>query len=282
MQGTKSPTFRPTVWPADLPNVPEVLAVEHIKLAAGVYAWSDVDGIPVDMPPDFVFRELLEVELDEASLMAFVNRWGILAGIGDSAFHYFRAEAWADARQRHNEAQERLGRADIVTFEAIELAARTLRALARHLLAYLDGADEEIVAAWERAGEAVTKAFASDLDSAWLLWELHLNRGLSAFHVHVRTGDREWGPATRPSFNLYNACCLQLVQYLADHSTVKRCANERCRQPFTRQRGRARDDYGQHRTRGVRYCSHLCAKAQSERDRRRRRAAEAEPSKERA
>ncbi len=74
-----------------------------------------------------------------------------------------------------------------------------------------------------------------------------------------------------------NACALQLARYLASELTVNRCANQRCRNVFTVQRGGARSDYGQHRSRGVRYCSPLCAKAQSERDRRRRRFKEAGP-----
>ncbi len=99
-----------------------------------------------------------------------------------------------------------------------------------------------------------------------------MNSGLSVFAVHVETLPGLRASLTRPLPNLYNAACLQLVHYLTDDAKVSRCANERCGRPFTRQRGLAK--YGQHRSRGVRYCSHLCAKAQSERDRRRRRAQE--------
>jgi hypothetical protein len=118
-----------------------------------------------------------------------------------------------------------------------------------------------------------------DVNFAWFLWDYYLNRGLQKFTVHVRTDNPDYPTdLLRPSALLYDACCLQLTHYLASEARVIRCANERCRRPFTRQRGRAREDYGQHRSRGVRYCSHLCAKAQSERDRRRRRSQERKQS----
>lgn len=91
-------------------------------------------------------------------------------------------------------------------------------------------------------------------------------------HVRIREGDDE--SLSRPRPNLYNACCLQLAQYVASEATVKRCANDRCRKPFTTQRGRS--EYGQYRSSGVRYCSHLCAKAQSAREQRARRRQERE------
>ena len=81
----------------------------------------------------------------------------------------------------------------------------------------------------------------------------------------------------QPSLN--SVCVLQLVTYLADETAVQRCAKERCGRLFTVQRTtgkRRRFENSSHST-GVRYCSHLCAKAQSERDRRRRRREERQP-----
>lgn len=62
---------------------------------------------------------------------------------------------------------------------------------------------------------------------------------------------------------------LQLYNHLAEGASVRRCANQNCGRQFVRQRGRA--EYGQHRTTGIKYCSRECARAQAQREPRRRR-----------
>jgi hypothetical protein len=49
---------------------------------------------------------------------------------------------------------------------------------------------------------------------------------------------------------------------------VKTCANEACRKEFRWQEGRSESD--QYRAKGVIYCSNLCARAQYQREKRRR------------
>jgi len=73
--------------------------------------------------------------------------------------------------------------------------------------------------------------------------------------------------------NLHTLCCLELFNHVATNTDFLRCANESCKRLF------ARDERG--RRRGMRYCSRTCARAQAQREFRRRRATvarQAEPT----
>lgn len=79
------------------------------------------------------------------------------------------------------------------------------------------------------------------------------------------------GPAAP---KIVTAMCLQLIAFIDRDMPVRRCANDNCRSLFALQRGRA--EFGQYRTRGVKYCSDSCAQAQAQRNYRRRRQAAAD------
>jgi len=70
--------------------------------------------------------------------------------------------------------------------------------------------------------------------------------------------------------SLYPALCLQLFNHIAEEAIYLRCHNEKCGRLFVRQRGRARQ--GKYHTSGVMYCSDYCARAQGQREIRRRKA----------
>lgn len=74
---------------------------------------------------------------------------------------------------------------------------------------------------------------------------------------------------------LYSICCAELFNHICEAAEYRRCANERCERLFVRQEGRATK--GTKRSRGVLYCSAACARAQAQREYRRRQA-NAKPS----
>ncbi len=268
MSTTQRSTFRPTVWPAEPPETPPVERWRLEPVAGVDSAWNLHGAGFTELPTDFTFRELLtQVVVTDEDVLAFTEAWG-LAGDA-STWHYVQHPPRSlmpvvrETARWNREVVEGL-----VHLDAVRFHLAVLRSLARHLLAYLEHDSEaDVVSIWADEG-AFAPRTAGD---AWTLWKKLLDRGLSTFAVHIRLASDDDAAGRPMPTSLYSCVCLELARYLtsATKTTVQRCANDRCRQPFTKQRGRSQ--FGQHRSTGVRFCSPLCAKAQSERDRRVRR-----------
>jgi len=116
---------------------------------------------------------------------------------------------------------------------------------------------------WQYQGELDPVPWRGDGVLAVL--ESGLGNALEAFTPAVITNpdlplfDDHWA---------FEIACLELFNHMVENVPYRSCASETCRRLFVRQRGRS--VHGQHRTRGVKYCSSECARAQAQREYRRR------------
>lgn len=265
MPGTEPPTFGPTVtlWPADAGLLPPVRRWD-VTATDDSLEWMG-SGALVELPDDFVLREVLEADPTEAGVADFVQTWGQLTPNGDHALELLPP----DPRERGAlRTHDRSGW--LLSTELHHL--RCLRALSGFWLASVTGSD--VREPW--TAEGFNTPHSASVALGW--WIDYANAALSRFQMHIAVDDEGWerrGYLARESC-LYEVAVRQLAMLAADGVTVRHCANEKCRRPFTRQRTdrRANRGYGP-RERGVKYCSNLCARAQAERERRARRKAEA-------
>jgi hypothetical protein len=163
---------------------------------------------------------------------------------------------------------------------------RLVRGAVNHFVAYDEGA--ELGAAWSAQGFEVAvdhgllplpsgrrpdlAHLSTSIDAdAWRVFiAAHaqlLRDQLPSLTVCI-TGQRERISMFALPSGLASALMVQLHNLIVDGLPIRRCANETCGRPFTRQRGRSLR--GRSRQTGVIYCDAACAKAQLQREYRRR------------
>jgi hypothetical protein len=192
-----------------------------------------------------------------------------LSPAGWAGWEPWTNKVWAGDENERAEARRR--HPDHWPIHAAEVAVRT-RAVQRctdHLLAHASG--EPVAQAWPPE--------IADEHEAWDMFTRFTNAALRDFHVRV-TVPTETYDLGEFSTTLYSAAMLQLVNDLTAGETVHACANETCGKPFIRQLGRSQ--YGGNRRIGTLYCSKLCARAQYQREKRRRDRAERVDSRHRS
>jgi hypothetical protein len=128
---------------------------------------------------------------------------------------------------------------------------------------------------WDDAVEGVDRWARADRDGATVFLNEGMRSALRPFSPRVyyvlSEDTRDFaGPHGRTSDDipLYSILALELFNHICEEASYHVCANEPCGHLFVRQRGRAQ--HGQHRTKGVKYCSADCARAQAQRVYRRR------------
>ena len=107
----------------------------------------------------------------------------------------------------------------------------------------------------------------SDRRGAVTLLKDLLNPALREFGPNIRL-EGEPSHGARIEAPLYSGLALQLFTHIRERARYSTCRNERCRNLFVRQQGRAQS--ARHHRQGVMYCSDNCARAVAARAYRRR------------
>lgn len=255
--------LRVTLWPGGVVNELPVRRHAPELSEDGTIRWVPGDDREL-LPPELILRDLQTVDL--ADWQAVTDFYATYGWVGRSAPELF-AHIGVRLPEPHREGATHVN--DLVAHVTL------MRALVSHAIAHLTG--ERLSPEWARYLPGLVDPtvgtphpnIGGDV-AAWDYFTSAINAGLDVYRTRVEVmAPDDVGSPHEVDPDLYSGMCLQAFNLLAEGLPPRRCANERCEHYFVRQAGRA--DYGLHRSEGVRYCSYSCARAQTQREYRRRR-----------
>ncbi|MGR8012283.1 hypothetical protein [Streptomyces hypolithicus] len=279
------PRFRPTLWPGSPVPAPQLAPVAGVRVDGDWIVW-DIgrpSAVPATtaLPDDFYLRELLELDPDDLSTLAgWIGSYGMFcefgSGLDDVNWSIEEQDALQELAERQYQHKGGFGvHRDLfkIYLREAQEAITTWLACCRE-----GGLDELIDPEVTETRLAQLQADNAHRGDGWpenfkvlrelLLWE-RLSQLKNAIQKALQPFSIGIGSLTDRYPTIYSVAFLQLYNHMAEGATVRQCANETCQRPFVRQRGRA--EYGQHRTSGIKYCTRECARAQAQRELRRRR-----------
>jgi hypothetical protein len=261
--------FPVTLWPGT-PLGPVLVQRSALLVGSdGTLDWRAYRK-PGELPEEWVLRQLGDADLEnDAAVAALLDDYGVIS------YPYFDPAAVPlDRGSRLTAASAQKAGTDRWwtqrgdgTLEDARWWLKTARALAGVWReASVDG---DPPSAWTAEG------FPPGTDwDCWPRFTAALDVGLEPFRARVEykapLNDGSTFTFGLPRVGLYSAACRQVFNLVVEQRVARYCENATCGRVFDHQLGGAK--FGQHRSKGLRFCSPSCARAETQRQYRRRKA----------